>query len=150
MASGMNLAQTNAITMTLSATRLATFDAAQGFSSSADTLEKYRWHALTSAAFFASLHICEVAIRNAIDNVYAVFPNIPAFYSAAQARQAIYLELESLRQFRNRIAHHEPILTAPLSDRQASIETLLAWRSNETLIWHRTWEIISKNIAAKP
>jgi hypothetical protein len=224
MASGMNIAQTNAITMTLSATRLATFDAARGFSSSADTLGKYSWHALTSAAFFASLHICEVTIRNAIDealtkiygpnwpwnptferslpnprgqnfnpkmellrarkklsigttgkliaelkfafwchmftsryqvriwdaNVYAVFPNIPAFYSAAQARQAIYLELESLRQFRNRIAHHEPILTSPLSDRQTSIETLLAWRSNETLIWHRTWEIISKNIAAKP
>lgn len=224
MASGMNLAQIDAIKTTLSAARLATFDVAAGFSPCADLLEKYSWHALTSAAFFASLHICEVAIRNGIDealtntygpdwpwnptfehslpsprgnnlnpkkellrargklatgtkgkvitelkfafwchmftsryqvriwdtNVYASFPNIPAFYSASQARQAIYLELESLRKLRNRIAHHEPILALPLSDRQTSIKALLVWRSSDISTWHATWETISKNIAAKP
>jgi hypothetical protein len=67
MASGLTAAQINMITTTLSKTRLATFEVAPGFSAEADALEKYSWHALTSAAFFASLHVCEVAVRNGVD-----------------------------------------------------------------------------------
>jgi hypothetical protein len=62
----MTSAQIQEITATLSATRLATFDVTPGFSAGTDTLDKYRWHALTSAAFFASIHICEISIRNGV------------------------------------------------------------------------------------
>lgn len=55
------------ITATLAPARLATFQLATGFSAQADALEKYSWHALTSAAFFSSLHVCEVAVRNGVD-----------------------------------------------------------------------------------
>lgn len=224
MVSRMTTAETQVITRALSAERLATFSAASGFSVSADALEKYSWHALTSAAFFASLHICEVAIRNGVDealtntygtdwpwnltferslpnptgyhfnakkellraraqlpvgtsgkviaelkfafwchmftsryqvriwdsNICKAFPNVPGNCSARQARQAIYRELESLRKLRNRIAHHEPILTEPLPDRRASIHSLLTWRCREVAAWHGTWETASGCIAAKP
>jgi hypothetical protein len=220
----MTSAQIQEITATLSETRLATFDVTPGFSAGTDTLDKYRWHALTSAAFFASIHICEVSIRNGVAqaltrtygpdwpwsptferslpspfghhfnakkelvraraqiangtagkviaelkfafwchmftsryqrriwdaNIGAAFPNLPIAYSPSQARQAIYIELDSLRKFRNRIAHHEPILTAPLPHRQASIESLLSWRCSEVSKWHASWETVSKNLAAKP
>ncbi|MDR7050330.1 hypothetical protein J2X54_002811 [Duganella sp. 3397] len=185
---------------------------------------KYSWHALTSAAFFASLHVCEVAVRNGVDaaltatygaewpwnptfehslpnprgshfkpqdelrrararmvkgatgkviakikfafwchaftsryqvrvwdaNIRHAFPNLPAAYSAALNRQAIYLDLDSLSKFRNRIAHHEPILAEPLPQRQQSIRTLIRWRCIEVSEWHATWEAVSQNMATKP
>jgi len=224
MASGLTTAQIHAITSTLSAARLATFDIAPGFSPGADTLEKYSWHALTSAAFFASLHICEVAVRNGVNealsntynqdwpwsqtferslpsplgnhfnpqrellrargrlpigttgqvvaelkfafwchmftsryqlriwdnNIRRTFPNCPSAYTSDQARQAMHIALDSLRKFRNRIAHHEPILSEPLPQRQASIHLLVAWRCAEVAGWHANWEIVSPIIAAKP
>lgn len=214
MATGIGKTSIHAITKTLSSHRLATFSAAPGFSANATVLEKYSWHALVSAAFFASLHICEVVIRNGVDealsdiygpdwpwsrtferslpnpagyhfnatkellraraqlqvgasgkviaelkfafwchmftsryqvriwntNMHSVFPNVPAAYSTSHARQAIYLELESLRRFRNRIAHHEPILTEPLISR----------RCREVSGWHASWETVSRYIVAKP
>ena len=206
------------ITTTLAPVRLATFQLAIGFSIQADALEKYRWHALTSAAFFSSLHVCEVAVRNGVDAALAAtygpdwpwnstfehslpnprgshfkpqdelrrarakmaigatgkviaelkfafwchtftsryqvrvwdshirnaFPNLPDCYSAASGRQAIHTELDSLRKFRNRIAHHEPILAEPLPQRQQSIQRLIHWRCAEVSAWHATWEIVSQ------
>jgi hypothetical protein len=203
---------------------MATFEVATGFSAGTDVLEKYSWHALTSAAFFASLHICEVAVRNgvasALELTYGpdwpwnptfehslpnprgpnfkpkdellrarakmalgatgkviaelkfafwchmftsrhqvriwdahirnMFPNLPTGYTPAQARQAIHNELDSLRKFRNRIAHHEPILADPLSHRKASIQTLLNWRCADILAWHLAWETVTPTMAAKP
>lgn len=224
MTTGVTKTSIHAITKALSVPRLATFSAAPGFSATASVLEKYSWHALTSAAFFASLHICEVAIRNGVDqalsntygpgwpwsptferslpnptghhfnarkellraraqlppgtsskviaelkfafwchlftsryqlriwdaNISTAFPNVPISYSPSQARQTIYRELESLRRFRNRIAHHEPILTEPLPDRRTSIHCLLNWRCSDVASWHATWETVSGYLAAKP
>jgi hypothetical protein len=224
MASGLTQAKIDAITTTLSGSRLATFQAAPGFSAGADAMEKYSWHALTSAAFFASLHVCEVAVRNGVDaalaatygpnwpwnttferslpsppgphfkpknelirarNMMAVgatgkvvaelkfafwchmftaryqvrlwdahilnsFPNLPLPCSPAHARNAIHAELDLLRKFRNRIAHHEPILADPLSGRQQSIQALVNWRCNEVADWHSSWETVTQSLASKP
>lgn len=224
MASGLTQVQIGTITTTLSGARLATFQAAPGFSAGTDVIEKYSWHALTSAAFFASLHVCEVAVRNAVDaalttiygpdwpwnttfvhslpnpgglhfkpknelirarNKMAVgatgkviaelkfafwchmftaryqgriwdahiqnsFPHLPLPCSPAHARAAIHTELDSLRKFRNRIAHHEPILADPLPSRQHSIQALVNWRCAEVANWHSMWETVTQSLAAKP
>jgi hypothetical protein len=224
MASGLTAAQISKITATLSPTRLGTFQAAPGFNHEADVAEKYSWHALTSGAFFVSLHMCEVAIRNGVDvaltatygpnwpwqavfensvpnpqgehfkpknellrarskftvgatgkviaelkfafwchlftrryqnrvwdpHIRNAFPNLPAAYTAIQARQAIHDQLDPLRKFRNRIAHHEPILSESLSDRQLSIQSLLTWRCVEVANWHSSWETITSNMQIKP
>ena len=75
MASALTAAQMK----TIVGNALATFVGASGFSASADPIEKYSWHALTSAAFFASLHVCEVAVRNGVDAALVVVygPNWP-------------------------------------------------------------------------
>lgn len=212
------------IRATLSPTRFATFEAATGFSPGADSLEKYSWHALTSAAFFASLHVCEVAVRNGVHealmatygpawpwnptfehslpsprgpnfkpkdelirararmppdatgkviaelkfafwchmftsryqvrlwdpHIRTTFPNLPPIPDPAQSRHAIYVELDSLRKFRNRIAHHEPILAEPLSLRQQSTQKLMTWRCAEVAEWHLTWETVTQSMACKP
>ena len=224
MASGLTVAQISTITTTLSPARLGTFQAASGFTAGADVAEKYSWHALTSGAFFVSLHMCEVAVRNGVDaaltatygadwpwqavfenslpnpaglhfkpqnelrrarakfavgatgkviaelkfafwchlftrryqsrlwdlHIQNSFPNLPAAYTAIQARQAIHDKLDPLRKFRNRIAHHEPILTEPLSARQLSIQSLVTWRCAEVANWHSTWETITPNMLIKP
>lgn len=224
MASGLTPAQIGTITTTLSGARLATFQLAPGFSAQADVVEKYSWHALTSASFFASLHVCEVAVRNAVDTAltstygpdwpwnatfvhslpnpagphfkpkselirarnkmqvgqtgkviaelkfafwchmftarYQVrlwdahilnsFPHLPLPCSPTHARAAIHNELDLLRKFRNRIAHHEPILADPLPARKQSIQVLVNWRCAEVATWHSTWETVTQSLLLKP
>lgn len=224
MASGLTAAQINQITTTLSPARIATFQAAAGFTPAADVAEKYSWHALTSGAFFVSLHMCEVAVRNGVDaaltatygpdwpwqavfenslpnpagqhfkpqselrrarakfaagatgkviaelkfafwchlftrryqsrvwdpHIKNAFPNLPPAFTPIQARQAIHDKLDPLRKFRNRIAHHEPILGEPLPARKQSIESLVTWRCAEVANWHSSWETISHNMGIKP
>lgn len=224
MASGLTAAQISTITATLSPARLGTFQTAPGFTSGADVAQKYSWHALTSGAFFVSLHMCEVAVRNGVDaaltatygldwpwqavfenslpnpaglhfkpqselrrarakfaagatgkviaelkfafwchlftrryqsrvwdfHIKNAFPNLPTAYTAIQARQAIQSQLDPLRKFRNRIAHHEPILAEPLSARHLSIQSLITWRCAQVASWHASWEIITQNMLVKP
>lgn len=68
MGNTLTASQIDNIIGALSTSRLATFQGATGFSANTHPLEKYSWHALMSAAFFASLHVCEVTVRNAVDS----------------------------------------------------------------------------------
>lgn len=224
MASDLSFAQVEKISAALSEARLQTYKVAAGFSMEAEALQKYSWHALTSAAFFASLHVCEVAVRNGVDvaltavygqawpwsltfeqslpnpgglnfrpreellrarakiavgekdrvvaelkfafwchmftsryqnriwdvHIRSAFPDLPITLSPAQARQAIHNEVDSLRRFRNRIAHHEPILAEPLHQRQVGILALIRWRCVELSIWHSTWESVTASLGKRP
>ena len=47
--------------------------------------------------------------------LHKVFPNLDPSTPARELRQEIFLELSILRGLRNRIAHHEPVLTRDLS-----------------------------------
>ncbi|ADJ65220.1 hypothetical protein G5B88_18940 [Herbaspirillum seropedicae] len=224
MSNVLTIAQIHNITCALSAARLATFEDAAGFSATTCAVEKYSWHALMSAAFFASLHVCEVSMRNAVDNalcavygqdwpwnrnferslanpggphfqprtelqrarakmpigatgkviaelkfafwchmftaryqgriwdsqVLPCFPHFPHPTQPALVRQTIHAELECLRRFRNRIAHHEPILSDPLPHLQASIQSLIHWRCPDLAHWHGTWETVTRYLRIKP
>jgi hypothetical protein len=73
------------------------------------------------------------------------FPNMPisAFGSNDAAFKHIYKELDRIRKFRNRIAHHEPIFTQNHSDLLNAIMTLIEYRSVETRIWANQFDSIS-------
>lgn len=58
--------QTAAITAAISPTRMGTYLNAAGLAPGATALDIYVWNALVSCAFFSTLHICEVVIRNAV------------------------------------------------------------------------------------
>lgn len=56
-----------------------------------------------------------------------VFPNIPKPFAS---RQAIADKLRSIRDFRNRIAHHEPIWDRPILVHHSEILEVLGWISS--------------------
>lgn len=210
--------QVNAITVTMSSARMGTYLNATGFGTGATALEIYVWNALVSAAFFSTLHICEVVVRNAISHalelkygnnwpwdprfertlsdwykaelqsarkgipsgstgkviaelkfsfwcnlftsrqdqhlwnkhLHTVFPFLPFPLTVAAARTMLYNDMQTLRVFRNRIAHHEPIIAYPLAQHQARIKYLIKLRCGDTEDWLSQWEIVSQVLAARP
>jgi len=51
------------------------------------------------------------------------YPHLPNGYT----RQAIWRQMEDVRNLRNRIAHHEPIFYLPVEARYQTIAQLLSW-----------------------
>jgi len=210
--------QVTAITTTLSPARMGTYLSAQGFSPNTSALDIYVWNALVSGAFFSTLHICEVVVRNAIAHalelkygsnwpwdagferslpqwlkvelqsarnrmavgstgkviaelkfvfwcymfksnqdqhiwnayLHTVFPHLPKPLTVATGRSMLYDDMEALRVFRNRIAHHEPIFTYPLTEHLARIQRLIRLRCGDTMEWLLQWETVNAALAAKP
>lgn len=64
-----------------------------------------------------------------------VMPGLDASKPVKQLRRLIYDDLEEIRALRNRIAHHEPILTRNLADDFTRITRLIAYRSQVTADW---------------
>ena len=205
------------VTNNLSTTRLGTYMTAAA-AAAITPLDLYTWNALISSAFFSSIHICEVTIRNGVSDaltrkygaewpwnpsfekslspgmqkeliggrirnpigstgkviadlkfvfwcqmftsrhdhrlwnpyLYLEFPHLPTTLSIAKARERIYAEMEILRKFRNRIAHHEPIFAYPLEDHHKRIKDLIELRCNSTSKWLTEWETVSGLLATKP
>lgn len=209
---------------TLSNTRMGTYLSANGFSPNADALEIYKWNALVSGAFFSSLHICEVAVRNgiagALERAYGVnwpwsstfegslpkpkgnqfkprdelirarnkmtpgatgkviaelkfafwchlltsrydgrlwephlrteFPWFPLPLSVAGCRLLLHKSFDSLRGFRNRIAHHEHIFSQPLETHHDRIRNLIQWRCQSSNAWLSQWEIVTSILNTRP
>lgn len=83
-------------------------------------------------------------------HIRTVFRTLPFPLTVAGARTMLHDELDSLRLFRNRIAHHEPIFAYPLAKIQRNIFDLIQFRSPDTRAWLARWETMSGTIAARP
>ncbi|SFL48259.1 hypothetical protein [Rugamonas rubra] len=79
-----------------------------------------------------------------------VFPFLPFPLKVSTARKMLYDDMEALRGFRNRIAHHEPIFAYPLAQHQARIQRLIKLRCEQTEQWLSQWEIVTFALAARP
>lgn len=218
LAMALSQQQLTAVAASLSSARLGTYINASGFGANATPLDIYVWNALISGAFYTSLHICEVVMRNAIShalelkygvnwpwsqglertlskwskeelqsarqgipagstgkviaelkfafwcrlltsgqdqhlwnaNIRIVFPNLPFPMTVAAGRTMLYNDMEALRVFRNRIAHHEPIIGYPLVQYQARIQRLLKLRCAVIDQWMSHWEIVTAALAKRP
>jgi len=82
--------------------------------------------------------------------LHTVFPNLPFTLSVTGGRKLLYEDMEKLRHFRNRIAHHEPIFTYPLAQHHSQIFSLIQFRCSDTAAWLKQWEIMSTALAARP
>jgi hypothetical protein len=210
--------QADAITKALSTVRLGTYSCATGSSATIQPLDVYVWNALVSGAFFSSLHICEVIVRNAISSALEMkygeawpwdqgfertlpsvrkndlasarrgvpsgstgkviaelklafwcnlltarqdahlwnsclrvaFPLLPIPLTVPGARRLLFDDMEALRRFRNRIAHHEPIFEYALESHHKRIKRLIRWRCEETTEWLAQWEIVTHALATRP
>lgn len=63
------------------------------------------------------------------------FPNIMKNRTVPDIRISIYRDLETIRELRNRIAHHEPIFSRPLKSELNTIIDLIRGRCNITADW---------------
>ena len=70
------------------------------------TMQLYRYNLRLCQRFYGALNLFEVMLRNAINEHYATHFADPDWI----VNQAdIYRDLTHIREFRNRIAHHEPV-----------------------------------------
>lgn len=83
-------------------------------------------------------------------HLHTVFPHLPYPLTIPAARKMLFDDMEGLRRFRNRIAHHEPIFAYPLAEHQARIQRLIKLRSEQTEQWLAHWEIVTVALAARP
>lgn len=85
-------------------------------------------------------------------NAYLVktFPNLPHGQSVSKSRQAIYDDLEHIRKLRNRIAHHEPIFSRPLTDDFKRIMDLVTFRCPVTAGWMNESQQATQFIQQRP
>jgi len=67
--------------------------------------------------------------------IHLVFPNLDSRVSTSQLRHGIYLDIKTLRELRNRIAHHEPILKRDLMDDYQRMVRLVERRCSTTSGW---------------
>ena len=80
----------------------------------------------------------------------AAFPGIPANLSVAQARAQIHSDIEEIRRFRNRIAHHEPIFSRDLKKDYQRLRQLIDWRRPSVATWLDGMETVSTLIQNRP
>lgn len=64
----------------------------------------------------------------------SVFPNGPKA-SVGQSREAMYSQLNKVREFRNRVAHYEPIYMRDLLREYQRILRMVSWRCLVTASW---------------
>jgi hypothetical protein len=147
-------AQIAEIHWALSPARIATYAAAAGCQGPDDpaALDLYLWNAQVSAAFLTPLHLCEVTLRNAVDDALSAkygqaWPWSSAFEQSLPVTSVGY---SAIRQLRNRIAHHEPIFHRGLAEDCRLIGQLIAWRSPQTFHWMMQHQQVTAWLAVKP
>jgi hypothetical protein len=75
-----------------------------------------------------------------------VFPNIPR----GTTRHDVQLMAKAINLFRNRIAHHEPVLDLNITDIHAKIVELASLRCTETAAWLKHHSTVSAVIRTRP
>ena len=102
-----------------------------------------------SLAFWRSLFISKQ--QNQIWNKHfaTVFPgyNNSISLTLTQAREALYNDIDIVRRFRNRVAHHERIFTGDIQtlfSHHAHIRRIIEWRRPGLAIWLDGVETVTK------
>lgn len=81
---------------------------------------------------------------------FTSFPGAPQQDGFETARDNCRSEIESLRLFRNRIAHHEPIFARTLHEDLDRIARLVKWRNPVAANWLANIEPVSVLISNRP
>jgi len=81
---------------------------------------------------------------------FASFPGAPQNNGFSIARQTYHTDINHVRLFRNRIAHHEPIFARNLQEDLDKILRLIEWRNPTASNWLSGIETVSNMIAQQP
>lgn len=85
-----------------------------------------------------------------IPHLHASFPGVDPATPASLARATAFTALETIRRFRNRIAHHEPVFTRNLACDLALIREMLRWRRPSAAQWLDRHEQVTALLARQP
>lgn len=100
-------------------------------------------------ALWQSMFTSRHDVRVWDQQILSLFPNAAAT-SARQVRAQIRTDMESIRQLRNRIAHHEPVFTRNLDDDLTRMLDLIEMRSDATARWVHEMEEVSRILREHP
>lgn len=85
------------------------------------------------------------------NHIKTVFPLAPAAMSPQDIRIQLHDNCNSIRNIRNRIAHHEHIFkSADLANTLPFIEEGLSWRCHDTNAWLKSLEQVSITLSQRP
>ncbi len=100
-------------------------------------------------AFWQTLFTARHDNRLWTPHIASTFPYAPAM-PVASLRSRVYTDLDAIRLLRNRIAHHEPVITRNLLDDLNRMIDLVELRSQPTATWVRALEDVTQTIAERP
>lgn len=80
----------------------------------------------------------------------SAFPGYDRTLTLSQARASLFDDIDAIRKFRNRIAHHEPIFSRNLSEDHQRIRRLIEWRRPGAAAWLDGVETVTELLAARP
>lgn len=79
-------------------------------------------------------------------NLNIVFPNI----QRGQSRRDVQSTVKEINAFRNRVAHHEPVLDRNITDIHAKVVDVVSLRCRETAAWLKHHSTVSAAIRTRP
>ena len=79
-------------------------------------------------------------------NLHGEFPHLPGPVSYAQ----LYKRCDDVREFRNRVFHHEPILHRNITAEYSQIMELIKWLSPDKAIWIKQYSRVMTVVRQKP
>ncbi|MFK4753761.1 hypothetical protein WG929_15200 [Oceanobacter sp. wDCs-4] len=83
-------------------------------------------------------------------HIKASFPFAPTNDTAQQIRASLYNDIFTIRELRNRIAHHEPIFSRNLQADYDNILKIVGWRDDATAAWMDGFQTVTELIRTKP
>lgn len=88
------------------------------------------------------------------DHLATAFPRLPGAdgspMQVAAARQVLHDEVDAIRKFRNRVAHHEPLLRARLDDELRRLVRVVGWRCPVTAAWLERQQEVNRLLVTRP
>ncbi|MCC4243931.1 hypothetical protein [Stappia indica] len=78
------------------------------------------------------------------------FPGAPQTLPVEFTRGRAFANLQAIRRFRNRIAHHEPIFARDLVVDHQRLREMIEWRNPAAALWLDRMEKVSALLACKP
>ena len=79
-------------------------------------------------------------------NLYTAFPDLPSSVTYPD----LYKRCDDVREFRNRVFHHEPILERNISLEYSQIIELVTWLSPDKARWIRNYSRVMAVLRQKP
>lgn len=78
------------------------------------------------------------------------FPHLPTVLTVPKSRNLMREQLDRMRRFRNRVAHHEPVFARDLAAEYARMRWLVASRSQQAAAWLDGIETVTTLLGNRP